>query len=53
MWSEKNLNEVKRKLEALANGETVALGEFGTAGTSTDADEQADILRHIELPGSK
>jgi hypothetical protein len=50
VWSEENLTEVKRKLEALANGETVALGEFGDAGTTTDADEQADILRHVKIP---
>jgi hypothetical protein len=34
-------------LDQLANGETVALGEFGDAATDTDADEQSMILREI------
>jgi hypothetical protein len=35
------------KLEALANGETVTLGEFGDNADSTDADEQAETLRDM------
>lgn len=50
MWSEKNVAEVRRLIGALADGDEVKLGEFGDAGRTTDADEQADILRHIDLP---
>jgi hypothetical protein len=34
-------------LETLANGGSVVLGDFGDAGISTDADEQACLLREI------
>lgn len=34
-------------LDDLADGGTVTLGEFGDAGTTTDADSQAATLREI------
>lgn len=34
-------------MESLADGDTVRLGDFGDAGHSTDADEQAAILREF------
>lgn len=42
------LAEVRSLLERLANGESVALGEFGTeVSGDTDADVHAAILRDI------
>lgn len=41
------VGEVKNILERLANGEAVFLGQFGDAGTTTDADVQASIIREL------
>jgi hypothetical protein len=38
---------VAELLERLANGETVVLGEFGDNAVSTDADEDACVLREL------
>lgn len=41
------INEVKKKLLRLADGESVQLGDFGDADTSSDADVQALIIREL------
>lgn len=34
-------------LDRLANGDTVALGEFGDNSAATDADDEAAVLRDL------
>lgn len=38
---------VAQLLDRLADGEGVELGEFGDAGSTTDADEDAALIREL------
>lgn len=46
-YNEDIRNSTADLLESLADGNGIVLGEFGTAGTTTDADEQAGLIREL------